>query len=47
MKLDRVHGITDPANRAAGRVLEKSGFEKKGPGQYYGKQVMIYVATAR
>lgn len=42
--LDRVVGLTHPANNASKQVLMKAGLQARGTGRYYDKQLCYFVA---
>ena len=46
LKLARVIGLTWPENVASQRVLEHAGMAREGRGQYYGREMFRYAATA-
>ncbi len=43
--LDRVIGVTHPANRASQRVLMKAGLADEGWGRYYDRRLRLFAAT--
>jgi RimJ/RimL family protein N-acetyltransferase len=45
--LDRIIGITHPANGASQRVLAKAGLEDRGWGRYYDRRVRVFAAEQR
>ena len=45
--LDRVVGLTHPANDASKRVLMKAGLQTRGTGRYYDKQLCYFVAESQ
>jgi RimJ/RimL family protein N-acetyltransferase len=44
--LERVIGLTWPENVASQRVLEHIGMRRQGSGRYYGREMLVFVATA-
>jgi RimJ/RimL family protein N-acetyltransferase len=42
--LDRIIGVTHPANRASQRVLTKAGLVDRGFGRYYGRRLRLFAA---
>jgi RimJ/RimL family protein N-acetyltransferase len=43
--LDRVIGVTHPANRASQRVLMNAGLADEGWGRYYDRRLRLFAAT--
>ena len=41
---ESVVAIADPANEASIRVLEKIGMRLRGPGSYFGREWLVYIA---
>ena len=44
LELDRIIGVTDPANVASQRVLMKAGLADAGWGRYYGRRLRLFAA---
>jgi ribosomal-protein-alanine N-acetyltransferase len=42
--LDRIIGVTHPANKASQRVLRKAGLEDVGWGRYYDRRLRLFAA---
>ena len=42
--LDRIIGVTHPDNAASQRVLVKAGLDDAGWGNYYGRELRLFVA---
>ncbi|MEA2429264.1 MAG: [ribosomal protein S5]-alanine N-acetyltransferase [Thermoleophilaceae bacterium] len=40
--LARIVAVTDPANTASRRVMEKLGMTLAGPGRHYGRETVLY-----
>ena len=45
--LDRVVGLTHPANDASKQVLMKAGLQARGTGRYYDKQLCYFVVESQ
>jgi RimJ/RimL family protein N-acetyltransferase len=44
--LERIIGLTWPENVASQRVLEHIGMRRHGSGEYYGREMFVFVATS-